>query len=244
MSDFDKVEGRIRQASFARIFLIGVRGVMANQAVNIRRVGKVIGRIHPSVPDVTGSALLEVGADGTAGAVDHQGQSNIDPMVIPLDLRRGFPPVPVGGFQQVIAYLRVAAQTASGNFLWTRLAFDGYQGGVVRSPGMMAQSTGRWRGTRLELALVAPETLAMIGAFQADARRVIRSVRVAMAPAAALGWILFHVVMTGGTGASQFDIHGGVQYLKVFSNAVIFGPGKAVVADSAVASNQVIMDAV
>ena len=82
---------------------------MADQAVDIRRVGEVVTGIDPSITNVTGRALLKVWADDDTGVVHHQRQADIDAMLVSLERRGITLPIPVGSVQQILPDLRVAA---------------------------------------------------------------------------------------------------------------------------------------
>ncbi len=213
LRDRGQVQRRVGEAAFARVFPVRAGRVMTDQAIDVGRVGEVEFRVHPAIADVAGGALLEVGADGDAGIVDHQRQTDIDPVLISLQRGGVSLPVPMGRLQHVLSHLRVTAQTVPGHVLRAGLAREGHQRGVVRRPGMMAGGAFRGGGRRLELALVAADALAVVGPFEADAGGGVRLVGQPVAAGAALRRVLRHIVMAGRTGAAHLDIHRRVQRL-------------------------------
>ena len=101
-----QVERRVGQAAAARHLPVRAGRVVADQAVDVGRVGEIELRVHPAVADVAGGALLQVRTDRDAGVVDHHGQADVDPVLVPLQGGRAALPVPVGRPQHVLPDLR------------------------------------------------------------------------------------------------------------------------------------------
>jgi len=233
-----------RQAGIERVFPVGAGGIVADEAVDVGRVAEIEVLALLAVADVAGGALLHVGRDGDAVVVHHQGEADVLAVLVAGQRGREALPAPVGGAQQILAHLRMAAQAGAGHVLRGGRGAEADQPPVVRRPRMVAVVAAGGRGGRLELALVAADALAVVRPLEPDARRVVRLAGLGVAAGAALGRPVGHVVVAVGARTAQADFHHGVEGLEVLAHAIIFTHGVPVVAHPAIAAGDLVVDPV